>query len=177
MSQTARIIHREIFFSLTNVLPSLLILLAWGFFIWFPGDRGATFPLILFTAIMLVVTVITSFRGANFLVFDDRIELRRPFSRKPRGVIWLSRVAQVRYEDEFSGPGLLSDYLLLYPAQNADKAHFSNDRLALTVSGIHRKANTLKLLKFFQTKGIEVVVKTHSKKILSETGLKSWDRV
>ena len=173
MNKKSKLIHQESILKIDNLIPILLLLIVWVFFFKTLKDD---LWIIIYTAFMVIACVFLIRRRSTFSVYDDRIELFKSFSKKLISEIKFSQIDQVRYEDGFSGSYgyFWSKYLIIYLKRETSISQ-KKDQLTLGISGFNRIKNISKLLKFFKSKNLEVMVKTKSKRILRETGLKNWD--
>lgn len=128
------------------------------------------------TIILFVLIVVPSNRVWSFSVHEDKIELLNTFTSHSNGVIGLDQIRQVRFESSFFDGSILYSYIFIYPQGDMPLDSYKKERIALTITGFNRKARILKLLQFFQSKGLDVVIKTDSKMIKEGTGLRDWDR-
>lgn len=176
MNSNNRLIHHEKFFRINNQIPLFLLITAWVI-VFFIGPKSLL-SILIFTGIMLIIFAVTSRRNSTYFIYEDRIEFFNSFSNKLNQIINLEQIGQIRYEDEFTDSNgyFWSDFMLIYPKKGIAIENLKNNRIPLTVTGLNRKSNILKLLKFFQSKNLEVVIKTESKKIKRETGLENWDK-
>jgi hypothetical protein len=176
MDSKTKIIHHEKFFRLNNLIPTFLLIIAWGIF--FLSNKIDVLSIIVYTVIMVIVFVASSRRNSTYIVYENRIELFNFFSGKLVEEIKYEQIDQIRYEDEFNDSYgvFLSNFMIIYPKKGVDLKSQKNGRLALTLTGLNRQPKIIKLLKFFQSKELEVVIKTDSKKIHKETGLKNWNQ-
>ena len=177
MDSKNRLIHHEKFFRLNNLIPLLLLVIAWVI-VFFIGSENLL-SILVFTGIMLIIFMVTSRRNSTYFIYEDRIEFFNSFSNRLDQIINLEQIDQIRYEDEFTNSNgyFWSDFMIIYPKKGVAIKNLKKNRIHLTVTGLNRKSNILKILKFFQSKNLEVVIKTESKKIKRETGLENWDKV
>ncbi len=177
MNASKKLIHRETALKMVNVISIVLMVALWLFWGFYESFNENTW-LIVATIFLIASIVSTTRRNHTFLVYDDRIELRKPLSGRLIETIPLNQIDQVRYEDEFSESYFLfmSDYILIYPQKGAGIKNLKKGRLSLALTGFNQKTRVLKLLTFFQSKDVEVVIKTSSRKIRNATGLENWDK-
>ena len=177
MDKENNLIHHEKFFRLNNLLPVSILIIAWGFYFWFGFENSlSTFT---FVALTILVFVVASRRNSTYFIYSNRIELVNFLTKKTNETISFDQIDQIRYEDSFDDSfGVFwSNFIIIYPKKGVIWKNQKQGRIALTVTGLNRQSTILKLLKFFQSKNLEVVIKTNSKKIKRETGLQNWDQV
>lgn len=135
-------------------------------------------PILALTVFFIIAFIAASLRNSTYFIYEDRIELFNSFTNKLSTVIKFDQIDQVRYEDGFTDSYgyFWSDFIIIYPKKDVVLKNLRKNRIMLTVTGFNRKSKILKLLKFFQSKNFEVKLKTDSKKILEETGVKNWDQ-
>ena len=177
MDQKNNLFHHEKFFRLNNLLPVILLIITWGIYFWFGFENSlSTF---VFVSVTFLVFVVASRRNSTYFIYNDRIELVNFLSKKSNETIRFDQIDQIRYEDSFDDSfGVFwSNFIIIYPKKGVIWKNQKKGRIALTVTGLKRQSTILKLLNFFQSKNLEVVIKTNSKKIKSKTGLQNWDQV
>lgn len=173
MTSSGKLIHREKFFRINNLIPLFFLAAGWIIFLIIGKDTG---PLIFWSVFLIIAIIVSSRRNSTYVIYEDRIELFNSFTNELSAVVMLDQINQVRYEDGFNEMFFWSDFIIVYPQKSEQTKNLRNNRISLSVTGYKRRAIILDLLKFFQSKNLEVVVKTTSKKILRETGLTNWDQ-
>lgn len=167
-----QIIYQERFLKWESLIP----LLGFGFLLivyWMNPEENSW--AIVYLALFLILTLAGNRRKKPaFTVYDDRIDLLKPFSNKLASSIRIDQIDQVRFEDEFSN-SFWADYIIIYLKPKGEEERMKQEQFSLEIAGFNRKARVLKLLQFFQSKNLEVVMKTKSEKIKEETGLRNWD--
>ena len=173
MSENGKIIYQERFLKRSGLFL-ILYLVVLSLLLYFSLLNILIGSIIIIT--LFVIMVVPSNRIWSFSVYDDKIELLKTFTSTPREALRLDQIKQVRFESGFFDWIFNHhSYIFIYPQDDVSLDSQKKDRIALVVTGFNRKARILKLLKFFKSKGLVVVIKTSSKKIKLETGLNNWN--
>jgi hypothetical protein len=166
------LIYQERFLKWESLIP--LLALVFLFLIYWINPEENNWAVVYLFLFLILTLAGNRRKKPAFTVYDDRIDLLKPFSNKLASSIRIDQIDQVRFEDEFSN-SFWADYIIIYLKPKGEEERMKQDQFSLEVTGFNRKASVLKLLQFFQSKNLEVVIKTKSKKIKEETGLENWD--
>lgn len=174
MSENGKIIYQEKFLKRSGLF--LLLYLVVLFLLLYFSLLNILFVSFI-TITLFVLILLPSNRIWSFSVHDDKIELLNTLTSTPKEALRLDQIKQVRFESGFLD-WIFNHYsfIFIYPQDDVPLKCMKKDRIVLAITGFQRKARILKLLQFFQSKGIEMVIKTDSKKIKDGMVLRNWDR-
>ena len=110
-------------------------------------------------------------QNGNYLVFADRIEIYHATNNKLKRSLKNEEIDQVRYEDSFGY------YFIVYPKDEVIRNRKTKSKYMMSLPVLKRNQSLITILRHFKDAGIDVKIKTKSKKILGETGLKNWTSV
>ena len=130
-----------------------------------------------FNFVSSILLVVISFLGflfpaqnGSYIVFADRIEIYHATNNKLKQSLKNEEIDQVRYEDSFGY------YFIVYPKNEVIRNRKTKKQYLMSLPVLKTNQSLIVILKHFKDEGIDVKIKTRSKKILIETGLENWDK-
>ena len=162
----------------TFLLLVFILLFALPIFLWI-----SSILLSLLVGLMVLVYYYLSYfhkRLRFFELYEDRIEIWGKLWNSTREVFPLDDFFQVRFEDQFNmhdQPFQMDiDEILLYPKPNIQSKLINDAWIEIWIpDAFQRKEKIIQILRAFQQKEVEVVIKTSHEIIQRQLNLKNWD--
>lgn len=131
-----------------------------------------------FSLVNSIILVVISFLGflfpnqnGNYAILADRIEIYHATNNKLKQSLKNDEIDQVRYEDSFGY------YFIVYPKEEVIRNRKTKKQYLMSLPVLKTNQSLITILKHFKDAGIDVKIRTRSKKVLTETGLENWDKV
>lgn len=130
--------------------------------------------LIVITFIYLIFRVVK--KEKIFRLYDDRIDfVNTLFKEEILKSIPLSKIVQVRYEDDFNRGINFVNSAIIYLYLDTKKKDNTNEKITIhIVPERNREYIITEILRIFKENGTEIFVSTKYKKLLLELELKNW---
>lgn len=157
---------------------ALWILIVMTLYVVFIDDWHNQSPVIYaFWVAVLLYDLWHTLASSAFRIMEDRVEFYTIFSRKLKWALPMLQVKQIRYEDGFQtvfgGP-----YLLLYPMDPSVVSGKPTDRIHLRVKNtLSYRKDIAAIIMAFTEAGVDVNVRTSSKKLIRLASLEQWQEV
>jgi hypothetical protein len=163
--------HQEIIYQEEHIIKAIfsivLLIVLVSVYYFYVNSFG-----ILFSIFFLLFGIASIFFDDvinHYEIHKEGIVVKKDFNPRVKYEIRYDEIDQVRYEDQSGG------YYIVYLKNDVTRLNIKKGYLKFKIGGLKRKKKIIKVLKYFKSHGIDVKLKTRSKKIQKETGLFNWD--